>query len=74
MPGPVSLTVHIGSADFDGDGRTGLSDLVLISQHSGTRTGQPEYDSLFDLNNDGVIDNTDVQYVADKVAALPLGR
>ncbi|MFB6365239.1 fibronectin type III domain-containing protein [Paenibacillus elgii] len=69
MPGTMSLTVHVGSADFDGDGRTGLSDLVLISQHSGTRVGQAGYDSMYDLNNDGVIDNTDVQYVANKVAS-----
>ncbi|GMX62815.1 hypothetical protein Elgi_26220 [Paenibacillus elgii] len=68
MPGPVSLTVHVGSADFDGGGRTGLCDLVLISQHSGTRAGQPGDDSMYDLNNDGVIDNADVRYVADKVA------
>ncbi|MCP3774874.1 dockerin type I domain-containing protein [Paenibacillus sp. MZ04-78.2] len=40
----------------------------LISQHSGTRAGQPGYDSMYDLNNDGVIDNTDLQYVANKVA------
>ncbi|GMX64668.1 hypothetical protein Elgi_39370 [Paenibacillus elgii] len=68
LPGPVTLTVNAGSADFDQDGRIGLSDLILISQRSGARVGQPGYDSLYDLNNDGVIDSTDVQYVADKVA------
>ncbi|GMX64669.1 hypothetical protein Elgi_39380 [Paenibacillus elgii] len=68
LPGPVTLTVRVGSADFDQDGRIGLSDLVLISQRSGARVGQPGYDSLFDLNNDGVIDGTDVQFVADKIA------
>ena len=68
LPRPVTLTVRVGSVDFDQDGRIGLSDLVLISQHSGTRVGQPGYDSLYDLNNDGMIDGTDVQYVADKIA------
>ena len=68
LPRPVTLTVRVGSADFDQDGRIGLSDLVLISKRSGARVGQPGYDSLYDLNNDGVIDSTDVQYVADKVA------
>ncbi|SCW60491.1 Fibronectin type III domain-containing protein [Paenibacillus tianmuensis] len=33
-----------------------------------TRVGPPGYDSLYDLNNDGVIDGTDVQFVADKIA------
>ena len=56
--------------------------LTAVDSHGNKATRQfdltydkkPEYDSLFDLNNDGVIDNTDVQYVADKVAASPLGR
>ncbi|MCP3775636.1 fibronectin type III domain-containing protein [Paenibacillus sp. MZ04-78.2] len=33
-----------------------------------TRVGQPGYDRMYDLYNDGVIDGTDVKFVADKVA------
>ncbi|MCZ8520340.1 MULTISPECIES: fibronectin type III domain-containing protein [Paenibacillus] len=68
LTGPVRLTLTAGSADLDGDGRIGLSDLVLISRHSGTSDGEPGFDARFDINGDRTVDRLDVQYVADKVA------
>ncbi|MGF7033498.1 chitodextrinase [Paenibacillus mucilaginosus] len=64
---PVRLTLTAGSADLDGDGRIGLSDLVLISRHSGASDGEPGFDARFDINGDRTVDLLDVQYVADKV-------
>ncbi|AFC28180.1 ChiA12 [Paenibacillus mucilaginosus 3016] len=66
---PVMLELVISDPDFDKDGKIGLSDLVLISRHSGTSEGQPGYDKAYDLNFDRMIDSQDVQYVAGKVAA-----
>ncbi|AEI40413.1 fibronectin type III domain-containing protein [Paenibacillus mucilaginosus] len=66
---PVRISVYVGGADLDGDGSVTLSDLVLISLHSGTSEGQSGYDALYDLNNDHVINASDVQIVANKVAA-----
>lgn len=65
----VVLKVNVGAGDFDGDGRVGLSDLVRISGHYGQRAEQAGYEPQFDLNQDGRIDRTDIQYVADKTAA-----
>ncbi|WP_426452654.1 fibronectin type III domain-containing protein [Paenibacillus sp. S-38] len=69
LQAPVSLTVRIDDTDFDQDGVTGLSDLVLISRHSGFSAGQTGYDAKYDLNNDGRIDVKDVQVVANKVVS-----
>ncbi|WP_426452584.1 fibronectin type III domain-containing protein [Paenibacillus sp. S-38] len=66
---PVRLTVTAGGADYDGDGKIGLGDLVLIARHEGLRSGEAGFDARYDLNRDGVVDRTDVQYVADKAAA-----
>ncbi|AEI45555.1 fibronectin type III domain-containing protein [Paenibacillus mucilaginosus] len=65
----VVLKVNVGAGDFDGDGRVGLSDLVRISGHYGQTAEQAGYEPQFDLNRDGRIDRTDIQYVADKTAA-----
>ncbi|MGF7030980.1 chitodextrinase [Paenibacillus mucilaginosus] len=65
----VRLTVLAGGADCDGDGRIGLGDLVLIARQTGLRSGEAGFDARYDLNRDGVIDRTDVEYVAGKAAA-----
>ncbi|AFC29318.1 chitinase A1 [Paenibacillus mucilaginosus 3016] len=69
LQAPVSLTVRIDDTDFDQDGVTGLSDLVLISRHSGLSAGQTSFDAKYDLNNDGRIDVLDVQVVANKAVS-----
>ncbi|MCZ8518223.1 MULTISPECIES: fibronectin type III domain-containing protein [Paenibacillus] len=66
---PVVLRVSVNQADFDGDGQIGLSDLVLISQHHGTKQGQPGYDPRFDLDHNGQVDGKDVQQVANQVSS-----
>ncbi|MBE1445475.1 fibronectin type III domain-containing protein [Paenibacillus sp. OAS669] len=67
MLNPVSFSIHVGDLDFNRDGQVNLSDLVIISHYNDVRMGNPLYDPLFDLNNDGVIDKKDIQYVADKI-------
>ncbi|MCZ8522681.1 MULTISPECIES: fibronectin type III domain-containing protein [Paenibacillus] len=69
LQAPVSLTVRLDDTDFDQDGVTGLSDLVLISRHSGLSEGQPGYEPKYDLTNDGRVDAKDVQLVAGKVVS-----
>ncbi|AFC33453.1 ChiA14 [Paenibacillus mucilaginosus 3016] len=64
------LTVYVGGGDYDGDGQIGLSDLVLISRASGLSQGQTGFDSRFDINNDGKISASDVQYIAGRVGSV----
>ncbi|AFH65773.1 hypothetical protein B2K_34590 [Paenibacillus mucilaginosus K02] len=64
------LTVYVGGGDYDGDGHIGLSDLVLISRASGLSQGQAGFDSRFDINNDGKISASDVQYIAGRVGSV----
>lgn len=64
---PVSYQVHVGDLDFNKDGQVNLSDLVIISHYVDVRIGNPLYDPMYDLNNDGVINKIDIQYVADKI-------
>ncbi|MCZ8519680.1 MULTISPECIES: fibronectin type III domain-containing protein [Paenibacillus] len=69
LPAGTKLTVYVGGGDFDNDGRVGLSDLVLISKASGSQQGFGDFDTRFDINNDGKINASDVQYIADKVSS-----
>ncbi|MCZ8521116.1 MULTISPECIES: fibronectin type III domain-containing protein [Paenibacillus] len=69
LDNPVQLAVQVSGADLDQDGIVGLSDLVLISKHSGTKAGQPGYEARFDLNNSGAVDSADVLYIANAVAS-----
>ncbi|MGF7029552.1 chitodextrinase [Paenibacillus mucilaginosus] len=66
---PVRITVTVSGADLDLDGTVGLSDLVLIARHSGTKAGEPGFRPEFDLNHSGAVDRADVEYVAKAVAA-----
>ncbi len=45
--------------DFDGDGLFGIGDRDQFFTRLGTSAGDSLYDPVFDLDNDGTIDNTD---------------
>jgi len=50
----------VGGADFTSSGTVGLDDLVLIGSAWGTKRGDANWVSLFDLNGDGVINVGDL--------------
>jgi len=53
------------SADFDGDGQVGTSDLLLFAEVFGTQSGQENFDPKYDLDNNGTIDISDFLLFVD---------
>jgi len=47
------------TADFDGSGDVGFSDFLAFAQQFGKGSGDPEFDSKFDLNASGSVDFAD---------------
>lgn len=47
------------TADFDGSGEVGFSDFLAFAQQFGKGTGDPAFDSKFDLNANGSVDFAD---------------
>jgi len=45
--------------DVNGDGKIDIFDLILISQSFNSCNGDPNYNSSYDLNDDGCVDNDD---------------
>ena len=66
------------AADFDGDGKVGLSDFLSFAEHFSTRAGDFEFDPIFDLNIDDRIDFEDfllfVPFFGKMVQASRLGE
>ena len=62
--GPLPL-----SSDIDGNGRVNIVDIGLIARVYSSMTGDDRYESLCDLNDDGVIDIVDLT-----VAAIDFGK
>ncbi|MEX0617220.1 MAG: dockerin type I domain-containing protein [Candidatus Woykebacteria bacterium] len=50
--------------DFNGDGEVTVSDQTIVLAKVGVRLGNPSYEPRFDLNNDGVISQSDVDLVS----------
>ena len=51
-------------ADIDNDGDVDIFDIQLVAARWNTRTGEPDYDSLYDIDQDGDVDIFDIQRVA----------
>jgi hypothetical protein len=58
-----SMTVTI-PGDINGDFKVGLPDLVLLAQAYGSTPGSPRWNPNADLNNNGIVDLTDLVTVA----------
>ena len=57
--GYVNLQFFRLLANFTGSGEVTYADYTLWAQHNSTSVGQPGYNVIYDLNNDGVIDRFD---------------
>jgi hypothetical protein len=75
LPNPITITMnspHTAVAwyndppnmCFDGGSTVDLQDLVLIAHCFGAKQGDPNYNSMYDLNHNGVIDLQDLATVA----------
>jgi hypothetical protein len=57
--GPVQVKIKI-FADIDGDGRVGLTDLVMLAQAYNSKVGDPNYNPDADLDENGKVSLTDL--------------
>ncbi len=46
--------------DFNGDETVDMEDFFALAQHVGQRRGEPAYNSIYDLNGDGKVDQADL--------------
>jgi hypothetical protein len=47
------------TADFNGDGRVNILDVLILANHFNLRANDPGWDAKIDLNDDGRIDICD---------------
>ncbi|MEX2214849.1 MAG: Ig-like domain-containing protein [Phycisphaeraceae bacterium] len=57
--GALNLEFHKLEADWDGNDLVNQSDGSLLGMHYVSKVGQPKYDADFDVNSDGIINQTD---------------
>lgn len=62
----ANFTIRL-TGDLDGDGSVGCSDLGIVRAALGTRTGQPGFNPVADVNGDGVIDVRDLAYISQRL-------
>ncbi len=55
------------TGDLDGDGIVGCSDLSIVRAALGTSVGQPGFNPVADVNNDGLVDVRDLGYVSQRL-------
>ena len=66
----VEVDLGAGQAgDFDRDGDTDFKDFFLLADHFGSREGEPDFDSRYDLNGDGWVGLDDFFLFADHFGA-----
>lgn len=63
----VPATVENGRFDVNGDGNVDLMDMVNLGDQYTISPYNNEYDTIYDLNCDQVVDETDLQLLADVV-------
>ncbi len=67
LDGEINVTTRFW-ADIDGDDDVDIIDVQLVAAHWNTSVGDPDYDSIYDVDNngqgDGDVDIIDVQLVA----------
>jgi hypothetical protein len=49
--------------DVNNDGKVDVKDIVIVSKAYGSRIGEPNYNPRCDFNQDGVIDDTDLNLI-----------
>lgn len=63
--GCIPATVENGRFDVNGDGKVDLVDMVTLGDQYTISPHDNEYDITYDLNCDQIVDNTDMQLLAD---------
>ena len=63
----ISATVENGRFDVNGDGNVDLVDMVDLGEHYTIAPYNIEYDGTYDLNCDQIVDEADMQLLADVV-------
>ncbi|MDP4093472.1 MAG: RHS repeat-associated core domain-containing protein [Bacillota bacterium] len=72
--------ISVGIPDLNNDMKVGADDFTLDALQKGVFAGSPEYNEKFDINGDGVIDVSDLDYIKDylfdnvKINALVPGK
>ena len=62
LPSPIECT----SMDYNSSGSIDVQDIMQASSRWNTKTGDTNYDVLYDLNNDGQINIIDIQTIAGR--------
>ena len=61
------IRMAIANSDVNGDGKLSLSDLTLVAKAFDIIGDMGLYDEALDMDHDGVIDITDIAYVAKRL-------
>ena len=61
--------VNVGGPDLNTDGQIATDDFTLLAQHFGLTDSDEDFQSLYDINEDGIIDNSDLDYLSSLLFA-----
>jgi Dockerin type I domain len=74
--GLAALSVVVGlipsssvPGDIDGDGKVDCTDIAIVKGAFGKRVGQTGFDSRADVNNNGIVDISDLAFVSRQLPA-----
>jgi len=73
----VGKLLSVKAPDMNNDGKVEVDDLTLTAREDGMSPGNSEYDEKYDITGDGFIDNSDLDYMKDRIFAgdtMVLGR
>ena len=78
IAGHRAETIRVGgerlTGDFDGDEQVGFGDFLAFAQHFGSRLGDRDWDSLYDLDKDESVGFTDFLIFAGAFGKNPVAK
>ena len=62
-------TLSVKAPDMNQDGVVEVGDLTLVAREDGKSIEQSGYDEKYDITGDGIINNSDLDYIKDRIFA-----
>lgn len=65
----IGKTLRVNAPDMNQNGVVEIGDLTLTARKAGTSIGQLGYDEKYDITGDGVVNDSDLDYIKDRIFA-----